>query len=122
MTDDEWVALALNAGAGLDLEALWGDRAMPAPCVDCPFKLADEDRPYLTRGRMAGIVGAVLIGQMFPCHKTVYSPATVMDEDPETGEQTAPRWAPHYRQCHGALDWVARIKAGEDPLANMEEP
>jgi hypothetical protein len=79
---------------------------MPAECKDCPFKAAREGRDYLAPGRLDGIKVSTLLGQVFHCHKTIYSGKTEPNVDPETGEESLPSWSPHYQQCAGAVEWA----------------
>ena len=67
----------------------YGHRPVKKRCKDCPFTAAEEGRDYLEPGRLDGIKFAATMGQLFPCHKTVYQKGVEFEEDEETGEHRA---------------------------------
>jgi hypothetical protein len=97
--------------------SVWAGRnPMPAPCKNCPFVLADQGRDYLAPGRLDGIKVVTLLGQPFPCHKTVYRDHIPSEED-DDGFETKPRYHADYRQCAGALEWAKRFVAEHGGVA-----
>lgn len=67
------------------------------PCKECPFRTDLPNGGYLTRERVLEISASLLIGQSFPCHKTV-------DYDADNGQGCVTSQS---QQCAGAEIFLA---------------